>query len=392
MSKIELTLASNYVPSWTVVDAIRELFQNALDQEAQSPTNAMAWDYNADSETLTISNKESVLTTKSLLLGETSKANSTDTIGQFGEGYKVAALVLLRNNKELTFYNYGVREVWSPRFVKSRRFGADILTFFIDKKYPWTSIPDNDLTITIQGITNEEWTEHIVPSNLHLQDAYVVEPVPNEYAEILTEDKYKGKVFVNGLFVCHYENYNFGYNFKPGQLKLDRDRKLVSNFDLNWLASKAWANRPRVSDIIAKGYNDVEYIQNFSYGTKEGLADELYNKFRVDYGSKAVPVTSQTDADAVPPGYKPVIVSSNYKHFITRSISYQEPIASPDTTTLSPLERLRKWYESIRSDLGYNDEVKFEDIYEDLELELLDMSSKIMQYENDELNGVDEDD
>lgn len=49
MSKIELTIAPNYVPNWTYVDAVHKLFQNALDQATQNPDNAASWDY--DSQT-----------------------------------------------------------------------------------------------------------------------------------------------------------------------------------------------------------------------------------------------------------------------------------------------------------------------------------------------------
>lgn len=73
MSKIELSLASDYVPSWTIVDAIRELFQNALDQEVQCPDNKASWSY--ENGTFKICNKQSMLTAKTLLLGTSSKDN-----------------------------------------------------------------------------------------------------------------------------------------------------------------------------------------------------------------------------------------------------------------------------------------------------------------------------
>ena len=109
MSKIELTISPNYVPTWTYLDAVRELFQNALDQEEQNPENVMRWSYDEDALSLTISNAHSTLSIASLLLGQTSKADDKSTIGQFGEGYKIATLVLLREGKTITFYNYGAR-------------------------------------------------------------------------------------------------------------------------------------------------------------------------------------------------------------------------------------------------------------------------------------------
>ena len=360
MSKFELSLASDYVPDWTIVDAIRELFQNALDQEAQMPDNTASWSY--DNGTFKISNKTSTLETKSLLLGTTTKEGDDRTIGQFGEGYKIATLVLLRNAKQVTIYNYGLREVWRPRFVKSRRFGTDILTFFIDKEYPWKQVPDNDLTIEVTGLTDEEWFEQIVPANLHLQSDVKIEE-SNEYGEALSGAKHAGLVFVNGLYVCKYEPYKFGYNFKPGNLNLDRDRKLASDFDLRWLASKFWMNSPRAIDFIEQGLADVSYLSNMSwYGSSVKLTDEAFERFRLVHGPRAVPVTTQEEADKVPVGYKAVIVSSNYKNLITRSSAYEEP----EDDSIDQLDKLQQWFESIEDNLTEEQSEQFNEIMEEV--------------------------
>lgn len=261
MSKIELTIAPNYVPNWTYVDAVRELFQNVLDQATQNPGNVASWDYDSQTGILTISNATSKLTASSLLLGQTTKSGDSDTIGQFGEGYKIATLVLLREGKNVVFYNYGAREIWRPRFVKSRRFGTDILTFFIEKQAIWDKVPSADLVIAVSGISAEEYGD-IVESNLHLRDDYeVVEHT--EYGNIID---LPGKVFVNGLFVCDYEPYAYGYDFKPEHINLDRDRKMVSDFDLRWMASKMWStckDTGRVLEMITEGAADVAYLDYF---------------------------------------------------------------------------------------------------------------------------------
>jgi len=360
MSKFELSLASDYVPDWTIVDAIRELFQNALDQEAQMPDNTASWSYKDG--TFKISNKTSTLETKSLLLGTTTKEGDDRTIGQFGEGYKIATLVLLRNAKQVTIYNYGLREVWRPRFVKSRRFGADILTFFIDKEYPWKQVPDNDLTIEVTGITEEEWHEQIVPSNLHLQTGVKIEET-SEFGEALGDPRHAGLVFVNGLYVCKYEPYHFGYNFIPGSLKLDRDRKLVSDFDLRWLASKFWINSPRAIEFVEQGLADVSYLSDMTwYSSSINISNEAFERFRLVHGPRAVPVTTQEEADKVPAGYKAVIVNSNYKNFITRSSAYEEP----EDDSISPLDKLQQWFESIEDNLTEKQSNQFNEIMEEL--------------------------
>ncbi|WP_405101749.1 hypothetical protein [Oceanobacillus sp. FSL H7-0719] len=331
MSKFELSLAKDYVPSWTYVEAVRELFQNALDQETTMEDNEMFFKYDEETETLSIGNKTSILSTSTLLLGATTKSSDDKTIGQFGEGYKLATLVLTREGRTVTFYNYGAKEVWKPRFVKSRRYeGSEILTFFVDKKYPWQGVPDNNLTIEVSGITSEEY-EKIVKSNLHLQDVGKV--FNTDKGRILLDEKHKGKVFVNGLHICNYDEYHYGYDFNPRELNIDRDRRLVDNFDLRWLASQMWLKqgseemRKMAAQLIVSGAADTEYVDSV---TSEGdnyakTSNYVYETFREEYGDDAVPVSNQEELESISSDFKPVMVSSEYKHSITSSEKYVEP-------------------------------------------------------------------
>lgn len=364
MKKIELTIASDYVPSWGIADAIRELFQNALDQEMQCNDNKASWEYDAAAQTISISNKKSVLTTNSLLLGSTTKSGDPATIGQFGEGYKIATLVLLRNNKPVVFYNYGCREVWRPRFVKSRRFGADVLTFFIDTKYPWSSVPNEDLTIKIHNISEDEWNNIIVPTNLHLRTDYTVIN-DTEFGQILD---IPGKVFVNGLFVCDYAEYKYSYNFKPDVLRLDRDRKLASDFDLKWLASKMWrvAKGPdmllHVTKLLEEGAADVQYIADTFIGSLQNIALEAYLQFIATYGSNAVPVSTQYEASKVPDTHKPIVVNETYKRVITSSSLYSAPEPRPEPPSIS--ERLMDWLRKYKDELSVEAASELEELIE----------------------------
>ena len=359
MSKIELTLAPNYVPTWTLVDAVRELFQNALDQQKQNSENEASWHYDDVTGVLTISNATSKLTAASLLLGQTTKADDKSTIGQFGEGYKIATLVLLREGKNVVFYNYGAREVWRPRFVKSRRFGTDILTFFIEKKAIWEKVPSADLVIAIDGISADEYYDQIVPSNLHLRSDFE-DIEETEYGNIIN---LAGKVFVNGLYVCDYEPYTYGYNFKPEHIRLDRDRKMVNDFDLRWMASKMWSgsnNIDKVLEMISEDKADVAFLKDVSYSKKwHNLAAE---RFKDVYGPEAIPVTSQEEMDSVPTGYRGIVVNSNYSALIRNSSSF----VIPEPNRTSPLDELQDWFDSIKSKLDSDEIVQFEAIMEEL--------------------------
>ena len=108
--------------------------------------------YDAETQTLSIGNKFSTLTESSLLLGSTSKANQASTIGQFGEGYKLATLAAVRDARNVIIYNYGAKQIWRPRFVQSKVYNAEILSFFIDDQHIWNKVPNNHLTITVEPI------------------------------------------------------------------------------------------------------------------------------------------------------------------------------------------------------------------------------------------------
>lgn len=356
MKRFELSLSKDYVPGWNIENAIRELFQNAIDQETANMDNAMGYSFVADEDcddqgTLYISNPYSVLDTSSLLLGGSTKTNDENSIGQFGEGYKIATLVLLRNNKKVIFHNNSKNQIWTPKFVKSRRYGAEILTFMVEN-VPTTA---EGLIIEIQGITTAEW-EDISCSNLHIQGVY--ESISTDIGEILLEERHAGKVYVNGLFVCDYDKYVYGYNFHPKHLRLDRDRKLVSDWDLSWLASKMWViNRNKEMNdlmvtLLQQNAADVLYAANhlrIQQSSKENgieaIADSAGSSFYAQHGRNAVPVSSQSEVDELAPGQKPVIVSENYKEVIQQSTTYKKPKIIQKKTFV---QEVREWFD------GYN--------------------------------------
>jgi len=362
MSKFELSLSKEYVPDWDYVDGVRELFQNALDQEMESEENKMFFEYDEENETLRIGNKTSVLDVRTLLLGETTKKDNDNLIGQFGEGYKVATLVLAREGSNVVFNNYGNREVWKPRFVKSRRYGTDVLTFFIEKKKFWESVPNNNLVVEIDNISKEKY-EKIKESNLNLQEVKEVQEVDGK-GRILGDKHLRGRVFVNGLYVCDYDKYEYGYDFEASELKLDRDRKLVSDFDLRWLASQMWnmveGKATEYVDMVERGVADTEYVTDIcSVGNdikeKENLA---YDKFIEEHGIEAVPVSSNAELESVREGYKAVVVSRGFKELIESSDKYEEQEVYYKTS----YERLKEWIEKCEDKLSVDEVEEFNDI------------------------------
>lgn len=325
-SKFELSISTSYVPDWGLVEAFRELFQNALDNETVNPENKMGWKY--ENETVTISNKTSVLSAESLLLGCGTKHDDERTIGKHGEGYKIAFMVLLRLGKSIKVFNYGAREIWDVRLVNSRKYnGQQLTTVFVEKEAVWKTTPNSDLIIEVSGVTEEEY-ESLKEKNLHLRDKAVERFDVTDKGSILLDESEQGNIYVKGLFVTRQDSFLYGYDFDPKVLTLDRDRRMVNTFDLQWQTSILWNEaarkdenlRDRAVNLVNKNSSDTKYVSSSSYRSRE-LSNAVADNFYKENGDDAVPVVNNEEYKAVEDSGegKPVIVSEHKAEIIKSS-------------------------------------------------------------------------
>ena len=271
MAKYELSLVKSYVQEWTAEDAIREIIQNAIDESNRVEDNAMSVEYDPEEKTLTISNKKSVLTHDTLLLGNTSKATDDNMIGKFGEGYKLGILVLTRENHPVVIQNYGLKETWKARFVNSRRWKDEVLTIFTDKSQIWNKPPHNNLSFVINNIDQMMYDE-VVKKTLFLKDIYRGEYVEDNYAKtsygnILFEESEKGRVYVNGLFVTTLEDLRYGYDIKARYIEIGRDRNLIDSYKITKYTTLMWME---IQDDFKDEIFELAYSEalDFSYDTE----------------------------------------------------------------------------------------------------------------------------
>jgi hypothetical protein len=80
------------------------------------------------------------------LLGTTSKAGNKDAIGSFGEGYKIAMLVLTREEYIVEIDNGEKR--WTPEFEYSRKYDEELLVIK-ETKLPYKN---KGLTFRVIGL------------------------------------------------------------------------------------------------------------------------------------------------------------------------------------------------------------------------------------------------
>lgn len=236
---IFLPLAPDYVAHWGVWEAVREFFQNADDNDK---------DYQAhisDSGTLTLISK-GILEPKTLLLGATSKSNDDSTAGQYGEGYKLALLVLTRMGYPVTINTNG--HIWTPHFAQHPQLGTECLAIdFPDCAGEATGqvkiVVHNLFPADVQTIYERCLYFKARPHEIvcEVDGAQVIDFAVHPSTP---PDEIQPKsVYMNGLYVCDLkdtenEKYMFSYNMTPDRLSLDRDRSSVTDWSIQYEATK----------------------------------------------------------------------------------------------------------------------------------------------------------
>ena len=322
MATLELTIDSSYVPNWDIFSAVREIIQNAKDADTLGNTMEVSYNKNRSDPTLQIINKGGYLEKSSLLLGGTTKRGKDNQIGNWGEGYKIAWLTLLRSGHKIwvRFQN----EKWVPRLEYSETYGAELLKVDITKSQTF----EPDLKVEVRGLAETDW--------LAIKERFLFAPFvelkENEKIElaggkILLGEKYRGHLFVKGIWVASLPGkYYFGYDLS--NVKLDRDRRLADPFDLkyeikNVLNSAAQQNKLSPENLwsLFSGdqWEESRVILDMGDYGAEALAAKVAEHFKTLNGSgtEIVPVDSMQDSiTAQHYGLKGVVVSKPIKRLV----------------------------------------------------------------------------
>jgi hypothetical protein len=339
----ELPIARTYVRHWGMAEAVREIIQNAIDSD--SP-----FEYEFAGSTLTVRSRFATLPTSTLLLGATSKADATDKIGSFGEGYKIALLVLTRAGYQVRVLN-GER-VWTPSFQHSRQFDAEVLCIE-DTAAP---AKNEGITFEIAGLSPDDIAQ-VRESCLHMQND-LGEVMTTSYGRILRARP--GRLYVGGLFVCKTE-LKFGYDMKPEHLTLERDRQTVSSFDLLWLAKNMWFETERwdeIADLIGQEVKDMEYAE---HGAPELVKEACYRAFRAKHPGSVV-ARDQAELDRlVKSGMTQVVIHREYAPLVQSSKSYRAEVV---VAVERPADVLAKFFRAHRGEMRTGAIVAFKEVLE----------------------------
>lgn len=337
MKKYWTSLTVNYCNDWTPANAVREICQNNLDSPAP-------FEYDLSGDTLEFTSKGITIPPSSLLMGVSTKREDLTTVGGKGEGFKLAAVVLLREGYGLTIYN-GSRK-WEPAFEYHPDYDQELLCF---TETPYSG---SDLTFEITG-ADDKLIEEVIHDCLYLQKD-LGDVVEGERGRVLL-NKF-GKLYVGGLFVCDISGYKHSYDFHPKYLPLNRDRKSVDS----------WKLAPNVTELLEEVMPAKELAQlvsdrsadaggYYSSFTKDEVAEEVYNLAKESYGNNVVVVEDGDEKEKLEKrGYRnvEVVYNDNERKLIQKAPSYQEFLevlesvvdAPEPEDTRSPVEMLEDWY------------------------------------------------
>jgi hypothetical protein len=304
MTKHVLPIKPTYIASWGMWECVRELVQNAKDEEQEhgSPMtieHVDGW--------LHIANEGADLAISALLLGETSKAGKRGLRGQHGEGLDLALLCAARGDYEVKVFTK--TEVWSPRIEYVKEYDARCLVVNTRKLVN----PRTGVTVSLH-IDKDTWL------GLRSQFLFLDPPkeiIASDGGSLITDSNRKGQVFVKGIYVM--TSHKSSYGFDLNDVALDRDRRVIGSFDLQWacaaivkgaLSRDPAAYAAPVMALLEDGAADVEFIGSqldSAPGGRKALAEAFRNK----HGQDAMPVGSMAESQQLAHhGIKGVVVNT----------------------------------------------------------------------------------
>ncbi len=254
MKSVPLSLSKSYVSGWGLWEAVRELLQNAID------TKDYKVNFNDAERSIEIISRAGAIPTRALLLGNTSKAGNADTIGQFGEGFKLALLVLARDGVECEIFNGPC--VWVPTFEHSDLFDGECLVLQIHDGAPNGS---NDVVFRLFNLPEEDYKK-VRRNYLTVKDVYKVFEVDGSFA--FNRGDGVSRLYVNGLFVSELKAYGkqftYSYNFTPDRIQLDRDRSTVDAWDIQSQIANLLIISGRIDIMVSLTKADAPDIEGYS--------------------------------------------------------------------------------------------------------------------------------
>lgn len=232
--KVQYPISPNYVKSWGVKEAIRELIQNAMDSDKD-------FTITQEAGTICIQN-HGAFSLNALLLGNSEKADGA--IGCHGEGMKLAMLILAREGIAHCIYSGNYHFFGS--IETHEQLGAVFCINYMD-----------EVNLVVNDNVRPEDTVVYIDTDVSYQSVYIPGAEPGiRY----TNEK---ALYIAGLKVCELPDFAYSYNMPHGTVKLDRDRSAVDSITIEKFAANqllAKGDYDHIAFLLHEGKSDVDMI------------------------------------------------------------------------------------------------------------------------------------
>jgi hypothetical protein len=318
---VSFGIGRDYVSDWGIPEAIREIYQNFKDYG----------EFDVDSYDSPYGNIVRLSNTyvpEDLSIFKIGKSiKSEGSIGKYGEGLKLALLIMLRENRKCKVRsgNYLIE----PIFINDDLLGEVLALQF--------RVLDNTKCFSVEfECTKDEWSQF---DDTLIEDLDVLHEI---YCGSLV-DKEPGSVYVGGIFVSKLDGLNYAYNFDPEFVELERDRTIPRQFDVEYYAS-------RILETYNKLKSDDLFTRDTAYIDK--VPDKLVDKVKV--GMSNGKITYQLDGKSLNTRVEDVVKKVPKIQKQVTKIKYRI------TRKRKPYSFLKDFKESHYSQLGCDGKTDFD--------------------------------
>lgn len=221
VERLTYPISPEYVKGWNSERAIAELVSNAVDEDDHF---SFTW----SDGVLVIEDQGEGIPEHGMILGISHKGSSD--IGQFGEGKKIAALVLARDPKigRVRFETVGyafeptiTRASFIPESMRRNdALAPEVLAYDIESC-------DRQRGTRVSIECTQQLAQKVSRRFRYFQPGYTP---PTSPGELITTES--GRIYIGGVFVSHNPRLTFSYDFalEDGKALQNRDRTVLDGW------------------------------------------------------------------------------------------------------------------------------------------------------------------
>lgn len=282
-----LNLSERYASNWTAYEVAREVVCNAIDA---TPNYSVEY---PTPNSLRVHTDTVADVTQLFVIGEGTKVIGGETIGQFGEGIKLAALVSQRDGKGMT--------VTTPSQIITFNFeqvGNSRILFAKVEENPEKDFEGMEIFVEMTNI--QDLSKHLLfPHGL---DNFGIFPVPT------SEMPRRSRFYCRGIYICESPSLEGVGDINFNNMQVNRDRNMSNSTAhqhefLEFLMDSFLA-APKLLGAFRKLHKQVVDAEKFkfenscffySWGIGSEKKEQLKEKWFREVGENAV-IASNTDS------------------------------------------------------------------------------------------------